>query len=1000
MANTCKICGGPLQISGMVREIECEYCGNVIELDGERAKFANLYSKADDAWSRKDFDEAIKCYQEITEEDHMQHEAHWGIALCRYGIAYEIDPVTQKKMPTCNRINRESILDDKDYIAAIKYANESNRANYEQRAKEIDSISKEFLKIVDKEKPYDVFISYKKTDDVTKKLTIDRDYAMNLYVILKEKGFKVFFAEETLNSVAGVKYEPYIFAALTSAKVMVLFGSRKEYFEATWVKNEWRRFLALSKSNPEKKLIPAYIDCEPYEAIPQELLPLHFLDAKSIAFNAEIAENIKKIVGGTEEQLKAGKTLEERYAPKEKVDKIVNEIDCERDLAVEVLKQMHGKIDESIDFIRNDPEYKKKLWVCAECGAQNTHDHCHNPECGLSKKESIDVARKREEYKRRLEMESAEGKRQKAIKRKKRAKVIVTLIIIFAVLCGIGTVVLLNLNPVFGISLVDNTGLDAITYGTTINDLNLTIDISRLKGHENIAVNSNMVSGFDEKTLGEQTIVFSLYGKTYSVKANIVPKVLSAPTLSVSNGKLAVDYDTKSTEKVILDINGQEYDYSILANGYLPDSFTEENYTIKAKAVNSNSNIIDSEYSEPLNCKRYAPVTLEKISDNMLIFDGSAESDTYVIFIDGKETATYTNSGTKISYDIRNINNAGKHTISVAVRGTESNRLMSVKSDALSYTMLSVSATIDSAKLSWNAVEGATGYELTNSEKTVVLNVDTTEIDVINFYSETKSVTIKIRALGNGDNVIDSPYVSRGYSFEQSYITIRTVSDLLKLNGSNETFILLEDIDLSGQEWTPIQFGGTLIGNGHSIKNLTINSSSSNVGFFSVLSGTVSNLKFETANVTVTGRNENIGILAGKLTGTAVDITTSGSVTADKNSTYVGGVVGYVERVGSYTLSGLENTAAVSGGSYVGGIFGGIQNSTGSYGTKYSTEISGSNNSGSVTATGDYAGGILGYGYFKAYSGSTIYINSSANTGKIKGGVSLDIFTAIQPHRR
>ncbi len=63
--------------------------------------------------------------------------------------------------------------------------------------------------------------------------------------------------------------EPYIFAALNSARVMVVIGTRPEYYNAVWVKNEWSRYLALIKGGAKKVLIPAYRDMDPYD-LPEE----------------------------------------------------------------------------------------------------------------------------------------------------------------------------------------------------------------------------------------------------------------------------------------------------------------------------------------------------------------------------------------------------------------------------------------------------------------------------------------------------------------------------------------------------------------------------------------------------------------------------------------------------------------------------------------------------------------------------------------------------------
>ena len=124
--------------------VSCPSCGNVyaVPMDEKKGQYLNLYSRADDAWDHKDFEEASDLYEQILAVDNTQAEAHFGLVMCKYGITYEIDPVTQKKMPTCNRINRDSILDDKHYQLAIKYANKETAATFRRRAEEIDRIYK------------------------------------------------------------------------------------------------------------------------------------------------------------------------------------------------------------------------------------------------------------------------------------------------------------------------------------------------------------------------------------------------------------------------------------------------------------------------------------------------------------------------------------------------------------------------------------------------------------------------------------------------------------------------------------------------------------------------------------------------------------------------------------------------------------------------------------------------------------------------------------------
>ena len=118
------------------------------------------------------------------------------------------------------------------------------------------------MKYQQNEEPFDVFICYKETDEHGRR-THDSVLANDLYHQLTQEGFKVFFARITLEDKLGTAYEPYIFAALNSAKVMVVIGTKPEYFNAVWVKNEWARFLAQIKNDADKILIPAYKDMDP-----------------------------------------------------------------------------------------------------------------------------------------------------------------------------------------------------------------------------------------------------------------------------------------------------------------------------------------------------------------------------------------------------------------------------------------------------------------------------------------------------------------------------------------------------------------------------------------------------------------------------------------------------------------------------------------------------------------------------------------------------------------
>ena len=295
----CKMCGGTLEINENETTATCEYCGTEQTIPKITDDvIGNLFNRANTLLLKSEFDKAEEIYNKIVGLDNTQSEAYWGIILCKYGIEYVEDPTTYKRVPTCHRTSYDAITADEDYKLAIQYADISQKIIYEAEAKAIDEIQKGILTISQNEKPYDVFICYKETDESGKR-TQDSVLANDIYHQLTQEGFKVFYAAITLEDKLGQEYEPYIFAALNSAKVMLVIGSKPEYFTAVWVKNEWSRYLKLMKGDRSKLLIPCYKDMDAYE-LPEEFAHLQAQDMGKIGFINDIVRGIKKVINKDE----------------------------------------------------------------------------------------------------------------------------------------------------------------------------------------------------------------------------------------------------------------------------------------------------------------------------------------------------------------------------------------------------------------------------------------------------------------------------------------------------------------------------------------------------------------------------------------------------------------------------------------------------------------------------------------------------------------------------
>ena len=291
----CKMCGGDLDIQEGFTTCECEYCGTkqtIPALDNE--KKLNLFNRANRLRLNSEFDKAASIYENIIAEFPEEAEGYWGLVLCNYGIEYVDDPATARKIPTCHRAAFESVTKDENYELALEYADVVSQKLYRDEAREIDRIMSEILSISKNEEPYDIFICYKETD-ASGGRTIDSVIAQDVYDALTDKGYRVFFSRISLEDKIGKQYEPYIFAALNSAKVMLAFGTKYEHFHAVWVKNEWSRFLKLMAKDKTKSLVPCYKDLDPYD-MPDEFKALQAQDMGKVGAIQDLVRGIEKLI--------------------------------------------------------------------------------------------------------------------------------------------------------------------------------------------------------------------------------------------------------------------------------------------------------------------------------------------------------------------------------------------------------------------------------------------------------------------------------------------------------------------------------------------------------------------------------------------------------------------------------------------------------------------------------------------------------------------------------
>lgn len=212
-----------------------------------------------------------------------------------------------------------------------------------------------------------------------------------------------------------------------------------------------------------------------------------------------------------------------------------------------------------------------------------------------------------------------------------------------------------------------------------------------------------------------------------------------------------------------------------------------------------------------------------------------------------------------------------------------------------------------------------------------------------------------------GENAWDGTAKTEPAKDADGVYQIGTASELawFGANGSNASAVLTADIDLAGYDWTPLnKFYGSFNGDGHTIRNLYINSASYPVGLFGYVKTGASVTKLGiTGNVTTTNKSygqaggiagyiesdtsvtkswSSVNVTCGKHGGGIAGYTAGGSAITDcyatgtirtisANECYLGGICGsYFSNTDGATITNCYSTSTVigSGGnaSYVGGL--------------------------------------------------------------------------------
>lgn len=460
------------------------------------------------------------------------------------------------------------------------------------------------------------------------------------------------------------------------------------------------------------------------------------------------------------------------------------------------------------------------------------------------------------------------------------------------------------------------------------------------------------------------------------------PQALPAPEgLTYADGTLtwnAVDGAVGYT----VELDGEEHDCDAPPFDVTP--YTDGAFTARVKANGDGTAHLDSPYSPLIEAgEPAAPAALSApeglaYADGTLTWNAVDGAVGYTVRVNGEERAA---AGTSLALGAAD---RGELSVCVKANGDGTAHLDSPYSAPLSvYVRYQLEAparfrfSAYENALKWEPSADAAGYAVTVNGETISLSRFATSLSAASFG---ETFTAGIRAVADPDTHYDSSETVVSVTAD------RTVTDIadeagLRAMAPDGLYRLTADITLTSA-WTPLDFWGTLDGDGHTVRNVEIAADGREAGFFgALLDAHVSDLTLE--DVTISGTGTGLGY-AGGFAGVAAGSQVRGCkvVGADIDVTnyHAGGFIGSIADgpVATVEDCSAEGSVTVTGGGYAGGFVATVRTNTAS--------VSRCGAAGSVKG-GLFAGGFaghIGYGAFEdCYARAAV---SASESGAAAGG--------------
>lgn len=300
----CPNCSVLLKFKDGIESVRCDFCKQEIFRPKDKEDMRGLLNEADKLCQELRFDEALYLYNKVYDSDPQSAGAVWGKLRCKHGVEIVYEEETQQPYNVCHRRNAPWV--DDAYYDLLK-----NDRTYRESINAIRNDILQFSKLRKQRERYDVFLCYKHTErtsdaygQVTTQPSQDREWVRALYDRLNAEigeKYNIFYAPVSLRELTGGYYAAGISYALSTARVMLVIGSKGEYFNGTWVRSEWKRFKTMCDEGCSRTLIPVCRDLNENE-LPPELQHLQSIMCPMTDDSACMDRVVERIQAAVEKQ--------------------------------------------------------------------------------------------------------------------------------------------------------------------------------------------------------------------------------------------------------------------------------------------------------------------------------------------------------------------------------------------------------------------------------------------------------------------------------------------------------------------------------------------------------------------------------------------------------------------------------------------------------------------------------------------------------------------------